>query len=257
MIRNIFKKFISFLAKAAIKKHQMTIFVVSGWYGTEITREFIYSSLNTQFDVRRNLKNPWWDMSYPLTILGYEDKRRNPIEWIGLMFKASAQLLFGKKHKHYLVLNINYSYPHSIKYWSSFITPSYLVLTSYKKNYDFINKLMTVTIKNKGKIIYNRKDKDLLKDIFKNYQKVYCFGKNDAKCSLLISEDESKASFECYKETVELSKHVLPWVDNDILASVLLLGKIKNISLNDTLYAIIKYGLPPRLLAQMKADLKD
>jgi hypothetical protein len=255
MIRTIFKNLIAFLAKTAIKKHQMTIYVVSGWYGTEITREFVYSSLNTKFNVRRNLKNPWWDMSYPLAILGYNDETRNVFEWLSLIFRVALRLMFGKKHKHNIVLNINYSKPHSIKYWDSFIKPSYLVITSYKKNYDFIDKLIKSTIKNKGKIIYSRKDKDILKNIFGNYQKTYSFGKNDAKCDLLISETESNTTFECMKEKISIKKMVLPGVSNEIIAGSLLLGKIKNINMSDSLYSIIKVGLPQRLLYQIKADL--
>lgn len=255
MVRSLFRKFVGFLAKSAIKKHQMTIYVVSGWFGTEITREFVYSSLSTKYDVRRNLTNPWWDMSYPLAVLGYNDARRNLLEWLSLLFRVSMRLMFGKSHKHNIVFNINYSNPHSIKYWETFIYPNYLIITSYKKNYEFIDKLIKGTIKNKGKIIYSRKDKEILKNIFGNYQKIYSFGKNDVKCNLLISETESNTTFECMKEKISIKKMVLPGVSNEIIASSLLLGKIKNINMSDSLYAIIKVGLPQRLLYQLKADL--
>jgi hypothetical protein len=255
MIRNQYKKIIGFLTRRTIKKNQMTNFVVRGWYGTEITKEFIYHSLNTKFYVRRNITKPWWDMSYPLAILGYSDERRNVFGWMNLICRVSMRLLFGKKHKQYIVLNINYADKNTIKFWDTFINPSYLVITSYKKNFDLINILIKRTIKNRGKIIYSRKDKDMLKNVFGNYQKIYSFGKNDAKCQLIISENELSTTFECMKEKISFKKSALPGISNEIIASSILLGKIKNINMSDSLYAIIKVGLPQRLIYQLKADL--
>jgi len=256
MVREIFKNIMSLLAKWAIKKHQMSIIVVSGWYGTEITREFVYTVLKTKYAVRRNLKNPWWDLSFPLAILGYADYQRNWIEWLGLIIKAVVRLILGGRHKHYIVLNINYSNLETIKYWSRFIKPGYLIITGYKKNYGFIDTLIANTIINKGKILYNQKNKILLKETFKNYQKTYSFGAEKNDMSLHIEQNSVSTIYSCLGDTITVRKNILPSINNEIIASSLLMGKIKKIDLTEGLYAIIKYGLPKRLITQIKANLK-
>jgi hypothetical protein len=130
-----------------------------------------------------------------------------------------------------------------------------LIITAYKKSYEYIDKLIINTVKNKGKILYNFKDKDLLRDLNKNYQKIYSFGKEDT--STLRFEETNKTTRYIYlQDIITIRKNVLPGINNELVASSLLIGKIKKIDLTEGLYAIIKYGLPGRLLMQIKANLK-
>jgi hypothetical protein len=103
------KQFFGFLASWAIKKHNISIIVVCGWYGTEVTREFVYTVLNTKYNVRRNIHNLKREISFPLAVLGYNEEKRNWLEWLGLILKALFRLVFGSRNQHYLVLNINKS----------------------------------------------------------------------------------------------------------------------------------------------------
>jgi hypothetical protein len=175
---------------------------------------------------------------------------------MGLLFRVTVRLLFGRKHKHYIVLNINYSDQNVTKYWMSFLKPAYLIITNYKKGFDFIDKLINNTISNKGKIIYNYQDKELLKATLHNYQKIYSFGSEASNNSLYIEENDNLIKYSCFKDSISVRKNLLPGINKEIIASSLFIGKIKNINLTDGLYAIIKHGLPKRLLMQIKANLK-
>jgi UDP-N-acetylmuramyl pentapeptide synthase len=186
MIRQSFKKFLKLLSSWAIKKHQIKTIVVSGWYGTEITREFIYAVLSNDYKIRRVLSNPTSDLSIPLAVLGYKDTKRSWFIWLVLIIRVIYQLLLGKKQKHYIVLNINFAREETVKYWASFIKPSYLVITGYKSNYAFIDGLIEKTKENKGLIIYNIKDQPLLKSVLNNYQKTSSVGINNNKATLNV-----------------------------------------------------------------------
>ena len=256
MIRQNFKIFLGFLSSWAIKKHQIKTIVISGWYGTEITREFTYAVLSTEYKIRRILSNPTSDLSIPLAILGYKDTRRGWGIWMILILRVIYQLIFGKKQKHYIVLNINFARDETVKYWASFIKPAYLIITGYKINYAFIDGLIEKTKENKGLILYNIKDKDLLKSVLNNYQKTSSVGINNNKTTLNILENPKSTTFSCLKDTINVKKGVLPGINNEIIGQCLLIGKIKKIDLTESLYAIIKYGLPVRLFSQIKNDLK-
>ena len=98
--RNILKFLLKKLSRRAIKKHDIEIIVVTGWYGTKIATDMMYTILSEKHKVRRNISYLRWDFGLPLAILGYEDKRRNIFDWIWLIIKANIYLVFGKINPH-------------------------------------------------------------------------------------------------------------------------------------------------------------
>lgn len=155
MLRLIIKKILAFLSSWAIKKHNIELIVVTGFHGSEIVREGIYELLSKTYKVRRNTSQIVWDMSLPLAVLGYEDKRRNIFQWILLIFRAIIYLSLGPKNQHILVLNANCTFEATARFWSSFLNPDYLVVLNYEKKTKILENLLKKTAKKNGKVIYN------------------------------------------------------------------------------------------------------
>ncbi len=132
--RYILKRILLILAKYSIKKHEINFVLIVGWFGTELVREGTYRLLSEHHNVRRNTKNMWWDLSIPLQILGFEDKRYSLFEWIKIIFKSCVILLLNKQNKHTIVFNINIGDEDSSKYWSNIIDPNFVVFTNYEES---------------------------------------------------------------------------------------------------------------------------
>lgn len=128
--RKILKYYLSFLSRLAIKKHSMELIIIVGWHSTEIVREAVYEVLNEKFQVRRNTKNLWWDLSVPLTILGYKDMKRDFIMWLFICVRALFYLIIGQRNPHKIVLNLNTSNSNTADYWAEFIKPDFLIIVN-------------------------------------------------------------------------------------------------------------------------------
>jgi hypothetical protein len=60
-IRRLVRFYLGVLSRFAIKKHKLELIVITGWYGTSIAREMLYTILGEHLKVRRNTRDIWWD----------------------------------------------------------------------------------------------------------------------------------------------------------------------------------------------------
>lgn len=255
LLRKFLKSALKFLANWALKKHHIEIVVVAGWYGTEITRELVYNILGTKFNVRRIVKNPWWDFSIPLSILGYRDEKRAVISWLFLIIKSFFRLLFGKANPHILVLNMNYSEPETTKFWSSMIKPAVLLVTSFKEEIEILEKIIKNTMQAKGSIVYHNEDASGIKPILSGYKKVLSFGRSGNADIKYEKIENNSLVFKYSGQHYSIQKSFLPGVKPEMLAGSLGVGILKKVELLDALYAMVKCSMPPKLLAKIKLDL--
>jgi len=256
MFRLFLKQQLKTLAKWAIRKHQIEIVVVAGWYGTEITRELVYSILHSKYRIRRITKNPWWDFSIPLSILGYSDKQRSLPEWLWLLFKANLRLLMGKPNPHTLVLNINYSNLETAKFWVSFLKPKYLLVTSFRDKLPVLNEIIKKTVENQGMIILNGDESRIWQPLLKDYSRIFTFGTGTEADLSYQMKDLNRVIMSYEGHNYQLQRNLFPGVRNEILAGAVSMGLVKGIEVNEALFSMVKFEMPGRLLKKLKDDLK-
>jgi hypothetical protein len=249
-MRQLLKVYLSALARSAIKKHHMEMVIVVGWHGTEIVRELIYEILSDKFQVRRNTKNIWWDLSVPLTILGYKDERRNFFEWMVLIFKATVYLIIGPKSPHKIVLNLVTSHEDTARFWSEFINPNFLIIVNQKEMDPLTDLLIKNTVKNNGRIIFDSDtiDLNLSKDV------LFAFGKSKDAILKVVAQDNS-IIFKHGNSKIKLSHEVVPPFSSKLFASVLSLAVLEKLSLNDAAYSGARFDFHTRLIPKIMKTL--
>lgn len=253
IFRTTLKNWLALLANWAVRKHKIKLVIVSGWYGTEMTRELVYSVIGTKERVRRITKNPWWDFSIPLAILGYKDERRSFLGWLLLLFKSKLLLFFGRSNPHTLVLNLNYADADTIKYWSKFVRPEILLIANMREITPLLKQMLSNTIDNNGVIIHQYKDD--LSGYIKDYKKVLTIG-SEPQADLTYKRDaEQDINFTFQEKSYRIRKDAMPGVKSEVLAGCLAVAINQDIKPLDALYAMVKYPGSSKMLSKLKLDL--
>lgn len=252
-MRYLLKNILSLLAKLAIKKHKIKIDVVFGIYGTELTRELVYSIISTKKSARRMVNNIWWDLSIPLTILGFKDEKRNVFTWGYVILKSILLLIFKKPNHHHLILNINSAESQTLKYWSDFVKPNTLLLLNSGGDNSLFSYLISNTKKNNGVIIYNGSE-NIKKEIGK-YKNVFTFGERKQNRDLEYLQYKDSIKF-FYKDTeFNLPIKDLIWKDYSILAGSVSVGLRYNVEAIDIIYGILKCPMEEYMFNKLKKTL--
>ena len=158
MLRNLLKTIVLILAKLAIRKHGIKFVVICGWHRTKLVREELYNYLSEDFNVRRNIQNIWWDLSLPLNILGYKDKRYSKKGWFKILTKTVGALVKSPRNPHKIIIDLNFSDINTSNYWARIIKPELLIILNYKQSEKALFELlMNSTIKNKGGVLVGDK----------------------------------------------------------------------------------------------------
>lgn len=124
IFRKILKKHLTFLSKKVVKKHNIEIILITGWVGSGIVRELVYDILSKKYRVRRLTKKLNWDLGLPLFILGYNNKKRNFLNWLKIIIKANFNLLFKPQYPHKLIVDLDTSVYDIGKFWLQSIRPN-------------------------------------------------------------------------------------------------------------------------------------
>ena len=152
-MRSILKLILEYLSKITIKKHNIKFTVIVGWYWTELVKEGIYSILSEKYTVRRNTKDIWWDLSIPLVILGYEDKKYSLFGWISIIFRSIFALSLNPVNPHKIIINLNLAEKNTSDFWSRIIEPELLLITNTKAGKSILAHALTQKLhENKKKI---------------------------------------------------------------------------------------------------------
>lgn len=255
LFRTFLKTILGLLSRIAISKHRIKLIVVSGWYGTDITRELIYTIVDHSFKVRRVTSGPWWDFSIPLAILGYKDRRRNFFEWIWLINKAALYLLIGPSNPHTLILQAECSDEATAKFWSGFIKPDYLLVINYQQKSKLLKKLIASTKANQGRIIYNSDQiKENVLNSFKNYENTFSYGLNKNN-KLQYEIDKANLTISYQKLAKNLLKNIFPGVAPELLVGAFATALSLGISLEDAIYFSFKFTISDNIFKKISTNL--
>lgn len=254
MFRFILKQKLKYLSNLAVSKHKMELIVVAGWYDTRIVKDLTYTLLHPKFNVRTSVDDPWWDLSIPLNILGYKDKKRSILSWMGLLIRAYFRLLLGRSNPHGLILNLNYSKEDTAKFWTSFLKPNILVVTHYNKDMKILKKLIENTKKMKGTIIFNNKDKKDILKMIGGYSDFFIYGEDDGD----MIYDDKKDNILLLKrkdQKYELQTQFIPVVKAESIAASISVAIVKGVPLVEALYSLLKFEMPLRVVKNIKGIL--
>lgn len=175
--RQILKKILGKLSKKAISRHNTEVILVTGWTGTSIVRELIYHLISDNFNVRRNVSEVWWDFSVPLTILGYEDKKRSLFEWMLLILRTFFRLKLRPKYAHKVVINLDTSLEETAKFWSENINPHIVVVLKERPKSKVLKKFCQIQGVEKILFVYNP---DLFGGFRGKQVREFIYGKKDS-----------------------------------------------------------------------------
>jgi len=149
ILRKPYRKILTRLTKAIIKKHNPSIVVVMGDGQTSVGREIIYSILKTNFPVRRNLESPEAEFSVPLTVMGYLKYPQNIFEWVVVTLKFYFSLKTKPPYKHFLVLELNFTDKDILTHWLLTLQPeAALIVGSVPIDYSELGISKVVKISN-------------------------------------------------------------------------------------------------------------
>ncbi len=238
------------LSRAAIKKHSIEIIVVAGFYGTEIVREGVYDILSTKYIVRRNTNRIMWDMSIPLALLGYKDKRRSLYQWILLIFRVIGTLLFARKNPHKLILSANCTFPETAKFWADLLQPDCLVVLNYDKKSKLIENLLAHT-KQDGILIY---DKDLVDQKYiKNLtiENTYSYGK--VKADLIYDTGKKQLT---YSQNTLIVPTIVPSVAYPLISAIFITSLKNGLSFSDVAIEALKFDLGLLIANRVKSNIE-
>lgn len=246
-MRGILQLVLEYLAKWAIRKHNMELIVVSGKAGIDLVREGIYVVLSEKYQVRRNVKPVWWDLSIPLNILGYVDKKRSIAAWLNVIFKSWFVLVFGPKNPSILVLSAESGRKETAKYWYRILKPDYLVIANYIDKSPVVEFLLNST-KDYGRVIYNP-DEITLKQ-----RRTFMYGK-DKSAKLIFKENKDAITYVYKDYKLKVEKYFLPPYTKNIVGSILSLAIYKGMKFEDAVNGLLKFDLRNKILTQISENI--
>jgi UDP-N-acetylmuramyl pentapeptide synthase len=250
-MRIILKKILQNLARWALAKHDIELIVVTGWVGVDLAKEGIYTLLKERYIVRRNTRHVWWDFSVPLNILGFVDKRRTFLGWIGLICKSYLLLLFGSKSKHTLILSAWSNNESTAKYWQKIVKPDYLVIVNNQKKSNVTDSLIKAARKSKGVIIYD--DADFKK---RNFRNSFIYGKSKT-ARVSYSEDKDKIVLKYNNSKLSIAKYYMPTFAKNIVAAIVALSISKGLSIEDITSGLLKFDLRNKVLKKISKRIRE
>lgn len=251
LLRNSLKLILSFLSKWAISKHEIELVVVVGFSGTEIVKEGVYRLLSERYNTRRNTKRISWDLGLPLSILGYEDKRRNVFAWILMILKSILYLAFGPKNKHILVLGANSSIKETARFWSRFLQPDYLILLNNNEESDIIGELVKQSYPWKTKILYN--NEEISTESLRNVRARKKFSFSTEENSDLTYDLRNREM--SYKNQKVVTPEMIPTFIIPLLAAILAVGVNYDIPIEEAAIDLVKLDLNELLVKQIEKKL--
>jgi len=139
-LRRALRIILKHLTRAVLKKHQPQIIALVGETQTGIAREALYAILHEQFPTRRNIEAPEAEFVIPLTIFGVDKYPQSTLDWLGVLIKTSAQLIFLKPHQNILILEMTTGRSEILDYWLEITKPDLLITCGEHPESKYINE---------------------------------------------------------------------------------------------------------------------
>lgn len=185
------------IAKAIIRKYQPKVIGITGSVGKTSAREAIFSVLENDFKVRRNLKNYNNEIGTPLTIFGYRySPGKNIFKWLWVFWFGFRLLIVNEKdYPEVLVLEMAADKTGDIDYLTNIAPPFISVITAigpshlehFKTIENIIKEKSSIVrnLKSNGWAILNNDDKALASLISKIKHKTITFGQSEGSNVML------------------------------------------------------------------------
>lgn len=144
------KKFIQsklkFLTKAIIKKYNPDVIGITGSVGKSSAKEAIKKVLESNFQVRANIKNYNNEIGLPLTVIGAESPSKSMLGWIKVFIKAIGLILrTDKNYPKILILEMGADRHGDIKYLTEIAPCKVAVVTAISQAHtEFLGNLQKV-----------------------------------------------------------------------------------------------------------------
>lgn len=232
--RKLLKRTLGYLAKLSIARYGTEVILVVGWTGSSIVREMIYHLLKDHFNVRRSVSSIWRDLSVPLNILGYEDKKRNVFEWFALVLKSFRNILIKRKYPHKIVINLDTFYEDTAKYWAEYIIPDIVVVLRERPESRLIDALLKQTGGEKilfvhdPKLFKGFKNKNVREFIYSQGRGDLIYKKNRGK--LEVHHKDEKVSINIPERFKFIYEYIPPSLSCGILQGIKLKNLTKDLS---------------------------
>lgn len=255
ILRSFLRRILAFLANWAIKKHKIELVVITGWYGSELAKELIYTILSDKYKVRRNSKKNWWDFSIPLNILGYKDKRRNYLQWMSLIVRATLYLLLGKSNQHTLIIGADCYDDQIASYWARFLKPNLLLILNQESVSPLVKRLIRNMRPDHDQIILNIDNTDdSLRRQISSYE-IFSYG-SSAKNQLQIISSTNKLMIRYKKQKLSFPNIVTFTYTPDIIGGVYAIAILKGLDIEEISFNAIKFELSNNIISTIKNNLK-
>jgi hypothetical protein len=249
--RGVLKRILSFLSKKTINKHNAEVIVVTGWTGTPVVREMIYHFLKDTYNVRRNTTSVWWDLSVPLTILGYEDKKRNMFEWLIVIVKAYFSLMFNHRHSHKIVINLDSANSETARFWTRTLNPHMVVVLRERPESKFIKNLLASKGWEKILFVYNP---DMYPELAQKRVREFTFEEKGKDIRYVKKDDEILVQYK--NETIKIkipSRYKFIW---EFIPASFSVGLLQGISLSDLAARLTTFDFHPGQVKKAISGLK-
>lgn len=252
LIRLVLKNTLGILSKKTINKNNTEIILVTGLTGTSIARELIYNILKSDFNIRRNTKEVWWDFSVPLCILGHEDKQRNIFKWVCLIFRVVYRLAVKPSYHHKIIINIDTSIEETAKFWSRYIHPNIVVITRENPKGKLLESLLE---KEKGKGILFVYNPEFFKGLDKREIRSFVYGERNS--NLIYKKKNGSISLNYKKEKVNIKiSNSLKFLW-ELIPPAIAVGILKGSSLEDLMKKLSDFTLHPQQIKAAITQLKE
>ncbi|MFH0805141.1 MAG: UDP-N-acetylmuramoyl-tripeptide--D-alanyl-D-alanine ligase [Patescibacteria group bacterium] len=131
LIRILLEWKLRVLARWILRKYHPRVVGVTGSVGKTSAVAAIHTVLSAKFRARKNIKNYNNELGVPLSIIGAESGRKNPLSWL-LVFLRTAGLLIvrSRQYPEVLVLEMGADKPGDIRYLVNLVPCTVGVLTA-------------------------------------------------------------------------------------------------------------------------------
>lgn len=129
-MKEIFEKLLAYFAKKIIAKYKPKVIGITGSIGKTSTKEAVFAVASSKFHTRTNIKNYNNEFGLPLSIIGEESPKRNPLKWIYVFCKAFWMTYAFVEYPKVLVLEMGVDKPGDMDHLVEIVNPDIAVLTS-------------------------------------------------------------------------------------------------------------------------------
>lgn len=248
------------LARLYLSKKKVMIVGVTGSFGKTSTKDAIAFLLETKFTIAKSKKSLNTEFGLPLAIFQLSSGFSNPLKWLGVLFFAVFEALFGKPHYDKLILEYGADKPGDMDYLLGIVKPDIAVLTAIApvhlaegqfENIEMIRdeKQKLLFAVEKGTVILNG-DMEYAKDIILKLKvRPEMFGTaegNSISAKNIISDLKGISADIVYGwKVLPFHSMLLGSQHMNIFLAALLVGKACGIEIEEGIRILQMFTLPP------------